>query len=107
MTTRKTAPSVTNPIMPWLTRKLSPYKGLKASSTEGFRAMCSKPAPAIAMNQTSVIGPKNAATLRGAARLHGKQRYEDHDRYRNDIGIESRRRDFQTFDRPRAPTAPA
>ena len=53
----------------------------------------------MATNQTSMIGPKKAATLRGAARLHREQRDQDHDGQRHDVGVEGRRRDLQAFDR--------
>ena len=52
--------------------------GLNANSTAGFWPMCQSPAAAIAANQTSMTGPKKAATLRGAARLHREQRDQDH-----------------------------
>ena len=39
----------------------------------------------MAMNQTSMIGPKKAATSRRAARLHREQRDQDHHRQRHDI----------------------
>jgi len=37
--------------------------------------------------------------FRGTARLHGKQRYKNQRRYRNDVGIERRRCELQSFDR--------
>ena len=51
--------------------------------------MCQMPATASATNQTSVIGPKNAATLRRAARLNREQRDQDHDGERHDVGLEA------------------
>ena len=61
--------------------------------------MCQSPATAMATNHTSMIGPNNAATLRGAARLHGEQRDQDDDGERHDVGLEGRRRDLQALDR--------
>src|SRR5262249_13293137 len=50
-------------MMPWVARNSMPYAGLKAHSTAGFCATCHSPATAITVNQTSITGPKNVATL--------------------------------------------
>ena len=61
--------------------------------------MCRAPSTAIATNQITVIGPKKAATPRGAVALHREQRNQDHDRDRDHVMFERRRGEFQTFDR--------
>src|SRR5262245_5476643 len=49
--------------MPWLPRNCTPYAGLMARSTSGLLTTSTAPGMAMAMNQTMVIGPKNAATF--------------------------------------------
>ena len=44
----------------------------------------------MATNQTTVIGPKKAATRAVPRDLHGEQRDQDHDGERHDVGLEAR-----------------
>ena len=63
--------------------------GLNAHSTVGFCPMCHSPATAIATNQTSVIGPKNAATLAVPRDCTANSADQDHDGQRHDVGLEA------------------
>jgi hypothetical protein len=55
---------------------------LIAANTRRIVADVQQPGSAIATNQTTMIGPKNAATRRGSAPLHREQTDQDRDRMR-------------------------
>ena len=63
VTARNTAPSVTNPIIPWCSMKVTASHGFSASRTSGCRPIGWIAAIAITANQRHITGPKNAATL--------------------------------------------
>ena len=102
MTARKTRPSVVNPFQPFDARKVRPFSGLRAERICGASKMWIAPRTAMVEKNSSMIGPKSAATRAVPDDLHHEKGDQDGDRDRQDIVREIEifldRLELQSFD---------